>query len=160
MAGTSTTAFEPDSAMTRAMFVSMLYRMAGSPALTGSPSDIFSDCGSETWYADAVLWAAQNHITKGVAASSFAPEEILTREQMAAMLYRYALHTGAPAEICAQTGIKLSFLDESSIDDWARPGVAYCTGAGILNGKSSAIFAPQDAATRAMGAAVIFRLAA
>lgn len=156
MTGASAASFAPDTAMTRATFVTMLYRLAGSPAVTGQVSGAFTDCEDGTWYSDAVLWAFQNKLVNGVAAASFAPDERLTREQMATLLYRNALHHRA----APQTGTALPYADEASINGWALPGVAYCTQAGLMNGTSATVFAPLGAATRAQGAVVISRIAA
>nr|WP_084235543.1 5'-nucleotidase C-terminal domain-containing protein [Papillibacter cinnamivorans] len=155
MSGTSTTAFSPDTAMTRAMFVTMLYRLEGSPAVTGNVSGLFTDCENGQWYSDAVVWASQNSIVSGITAASFAPNAVLTREQMATLIYRYELFTGKDA----QTSIELAYTDAASVDGWALLGVAYCTDSGIMTGSASA-FDPLGTASRAMGAAVMSRIAA
>jgi len=156
MKGVTGTAFAPEAAMTRAMFVTTLYRLENSPAVAGKVSEVFADCADGAWYADAVLWAFGNGIVNGVTAAAFAPAETLTREQMATMLYRYAVYSGAPEE----TGMALPYADAASIHDWALPGVAYCTGAGLMNGRTAEEFAPLGTASRAMGTTVLSRLAA
>jgi hypothetical protein len=156
MNGVTGSAFGPETAMTRAMFVTTLYRLENSPAVTGKVSEVFTDCADGAWYASAVLWASENGIVNGVTAASFAPAETLTREQMATMLYRYAVYSGAPEE----TGMALPYADAASIHDWALPGVAYCTGAGLMNGRTAEEFAPLGTASRAMGTTVLSRLAA
>jgi 2',3'-cyclic-nucleotide 2'-phosphodiesterase (5'-nucleotidase family) len=156
MTGTSDTAFEPETAMTRAMLVTMLYNKEKSPAVTGKVSDVFTDCSDSDSSASAILWASRNHIVTGMTATTFAPAQTLTRQQMAAILYRYSLYKGASA----QSSAELAFTDSASIADWARLGVAYCVGSGIMNGEAATIFNPAGTASRAMGATVLSRLAA
>ena len=156
MNGTSATTFEPKSAISRAMLVTMLYRQAGSPAVTGSVSGVFTDCTDGQWYSNAVLWAYQNKIAEGITSKTFEPNSPLTRQQMAAMLYRYAVYKGA----AAQTNLSLKYSDASAIADWAKTAVAYCTEKGLMTGETATTFVPEDTASRAMGATVMTRLAA
>ncbi|HWQ75234.1 MAG TPA: 5'-nucleotidase C-terminal domain-containing protein [Syntrophomonas sp.] len=154
MNGVTGTTFAPDASMSRAMLVTMLYRLAGSPAVGGKVADTFADCTEDQWYADAVLWAHQNQIVNGVASNAFAPLQLLTRQEMASILYRYALYKGASV----QTIPPLDYADAAAIADWARAGVAYCTSAGLMNGIAGSVFDPAATASRAMGAAVMSRL--
>jgi len=156
MAGVGASAFDPEGTLTRAMLVTMLCRMADAPGVTGRVSDVFSDCRDDAWYADAVLWAARNNIVKGRTPETFDPEAPLTRQEMAAILYRYAVFTGAPQ----QAGQSLGYSDADDIADWARTGVAYCASAGLMTGVTETAFDPLGASSRAMGAAVLSRLAA
>ena len=156
MNGITKTVFEPNTAMTRSMLVTMLYRLSGSPAVTGGVSSIFTDCVDGQWYSGAVLWAYQNKIVEGITAKTFAPNDTLTREQMAAIVYRYAVFKGA----AVQTDLALKYSDSASVDDWAKAGVAYCTANGLMTGDTATTFAPDGSANRAMGATVITRLAA
>lgn len=155
MKGTAENAFEPNSPMSRAMLVTMLYREAGSPAVTGSVSGIFTDCADGQWYSNAVLWANQNKVAEGVTSKSFEPNRFLTRQQMAAMLYRYAESQGA----IPKSDRTLSYSDTAEIAAWAKEAVAYCTQKGLMTGESKTTFAPQATASRAMGAVVMTRLA-
>lgn len=155
MNGITATVFEPAAAMTRAMFVTMLYRMENSPEVSGTVSETFADCAEGQWYSSAVLWASQNGIVEGMTDSAFAPTAQLTRQQMAAIVYRYALYNGA----AAITEASLSYTDAASVSDWAELGVTYCADAGIMNGIGGA-FLPAGTANRAMGATVISRIAA
>ena len=88
MSGTSATTFSPDTPMTRAMLAAVLYRLEGSPAVTGS--DSFTDTADGAWYADAVLWASQNGIVSGYGGGLFGTNDPITREQLAAILWRYS----------------------------------------------------------------------
>lgn len=156
MNGTSASAFEPNSAMSRAMLVTMLYREAGSPAVSSSVSGIFADCADGQWYSNAVLWASQNKIAAGITSKTFEPNSPLTRQQMAAMLYRYAVYKGA----AVQTDLSLKYSDASAIAEWAKAAVAYCAQKGLMTGEAATVFVPEDKASRAMGATVMSRLAA
>ena len=156
MNGVTKTVFEPKTNMTRSMLVTMLYRLAGSPAVTGSVSSIFTDCVDGQWYSSAVLWAYQNKIVEGITATTFSPDNSLTREEMAAIIYRYAVLKGATV----QTDLTLKYSDSASVDDWAKAGVAYCTAKGLMTGDTATTFSPDSSADRAMGATVLTRLAA
>jgi 2',3'-cyclic-nucleotide 2'-phosphodiesterase (5'-nucleotidase family) len=155
MNGTAAAAFSPDTAMSRAMFVTTLYRLAGSPAVEGSVSGLFADCAEGSWYADAVVWAVQNGITTGVSENAFAPNVLLTRQEMAAFLYRYIQSTGGG--FADGWSYDPSFTDTDSIASWAYEAAAFCSQNGIITGTPSGAFAPTGTATRAMGAAVLQR---
>lgn len=155
MNGTSETAFEPNTGMSRAMLVTMLYRLAGSPQTEGSVSEVFSDCADGTWYSSAVIWAHANGIVSGMGNGVFAPNELLTRQQMARILFGYRT-----LDQTAEVDIELTFTDADAIADWAREGVAYCVSEGIMNGVGENAFDPEGEASRAMGAAVLARLSA
>lgn len=145
MSGTSTTAFEPDGTMTRAMLSVVLYRMAGSPNVTGT--DSFTDTAEGTWYTDAVLWASQQGIIGGYGNGLFGTNDPVSREQIATILWRYA---GSPA---AEAGI--DFADEASISDFAVSAVDWARANGIINGMSGNLFAPLNSATRAQVATIL-----
>ena len=106
MYGTTDTTFAPDDALTRGMFVTMLYRMEGKPEVTGSTS--FADVAENAYYADAVAWANANGVVYGTSETAFSPEGKITREQMAAMMRRYAsfkkLDTSAKADLSTLRG--------------------------------------------------------
>ena len=155
MNGVSETTFEPNTNMSRAMLVTMLYRLAGSPEVEGKVSEIFSDCADDIWYSNAIIWAQTNKIVDGMGDGTFAPNASLTRQQMAKILYGYKSLDG---EIKVDSELK--FTDADAIADWARAGVAYCVAEGIMNGVGDNVFDPTGAANRAMGATVLARLAA
>ena len=148
MSGTSDTTFEPDSTMTRAMLVTTLYRAAGSPPLgsenLGYP---FADVPGDAWYADGVYWARQNGVVNGLTEEEFGPDAPVSREQIAAILWRYA---GSPA---AQAGT--DFADEDAISAYAVQAVDWARSNGVVNGSEGNQFLPQDHATRAEVATIL-----
>ena len=156
MGGVSDTEFAPDVNMNRAMLVTMLYRLEGSPEVETAVSDVFTDCADGEWYADAVIWANANGIVEGRSETEFAPNDTMTRQEMAAILYRYEVFKGAEEVEAAE----LEYADADAIADWAESAVVYCTDAGLMSGVSDTEFAPAGSATRAMGATVLMRLAA
>ena len=147
MNGTTATTFSPNATMTRAQLCAVLYRMAGSPETTGR--DAFADTPDGAWYEDAVLWAVRNHIMSGYTASTFGPHDPITREQLAAILWRYA---GSPA---AEAGE--AYADEASIASWAVTAVDWARTCGFINGMSDGSFQPDGRATRAQVAAILMR---
>ena len=147
--------FDPNGSLTRAMLVTILYRQAGSPAVTTKVSEKFSDCVEDSWYAPAVVWAAENNIVGGYADGTFAPNKAITRQEMAKVLYGYDVATGK-AESTAAT--ELTYTDLASIADWALEGVHYCTAEKYLSGSNNA-FNPAGTATRAMVAQVFMNMA-
>ena len=147
MNGTTATTFSPNATMTRAQLCAVLYRMAGSPEMTGR--DAFTDTPDGAWYEDAILWAVRNHIMSGYTASTFGPNDPITREQLAAILWRYA---GSPA---AETGE--AYTDEASIASWAVTAVDWARTYGFINGMSDGSFQPDCQATRAQVAAILMR---
>ncbi len=153
MNGTSATTFEPDSETTRAMMVTILYRMEGSPKTTAYTP--FYDVPQNTWYTDAVDWAFKNKVVNGMGDGTFAPDLSITREEMATMFYRYLSAKGSgPAGAWA---IQLRYSDTYMISDWAVEGVMYCTANGIMQGNGDGTFSPRNTATRAEIAAVVDR---
>ena len=147
MNGTTATTFSPNATMTRAQLCAVLYRMAGSPETTGR--DAFADTPDGAWYEDAVLWAVRNRIMSGYTASTFGPHDPVTREQLAAILWRYA---GSPA---AEAGE--AYADEASIASWAVTAVDWARTCGFINGMSDGSFRPDGRATRAQVAAILMR---
>ena len=142
--GTSATTFSPNAPMTRGMMVTVLYRMADTPDVSGLPNN-FTDVAEFEWYANAVTWATANGIASGVSANHFSPRRDITREQMALMLYNYAQYMGLTLPVI-RTG---SFADEAQINTWARRAVTAMFEAGILNGRGGGFFDPQGNGTRA-----------
>ena len=147
MNGTTATTFSPNATMTRAQLCAVLYRMAGSPETTGR--DAFADTPDGAWYEDAALWAVRNRIMSGYTASTFGPHDPVTREQLAAILWRYA---GSPA---AEAGE--AYADEASIASWAVTAVDWARTCGFINGMSDGSFQPDGRATRAQVAAILMR---
>lgn len=150
MNGESTTAFAPNENMSRAMLATVLYRMSGETAEADSS---FRDVSSSAYYAAAVNWASSEGIVNGTGADAFSPNASITREQLAAMLYRYAGEPSVSADLSAYT-------DTVDISPYASKAVEWCVAKGILSGESATRLAPQDTATRAECAAMLQRFAA
>ena len=150
--GTGADTFEPETTMTRAMFVTVLYRMAGRPETAGTA--VFSDVEDGTWYTDAVAWAAENGIVNGYGDGTFGADDPVTREQMVAFLYRFANLRGYDTGIGEDTNI-LSYDDAFDVSEWAIPAMQWAVGAGVIHGRSASTLAPQDTAIRAEVAQII-----
>lgn len=146
--------FEPDGQLTRAQLVTVLYRAAGEPD-TGKQVNPFTDVADDTWYTKAVIWAANNGIVNGVAKNTFAPDDSIPREQIAAMLYRYA---GAEA---AKEDKLSAFPDAAKVSDWAKEALNWAVASGLINGvadaNGTANLEPQATATRAQIATILMR---
>ncbi len=153
MTGVSETEFAPDADVTRGMFVTVLYRMEKEPQVKAGSA--FADVAPGAYYAQAVAWASEHGIVTGVSAEQFAPEENITREQMATVLCRYAGYKGQDTA----AGGNVSFVDADSISGYAQDAVRWAAAQGILQGNADNTFAPAANATRAETAAVFQRLA-
>ena len=151
MQGVSETEFAPNAPLTRAMFVTILHRMENTPE--AQPSS-FTDVANDAWYAKAVSWAKANGIVNGVTDTEFAPDETITREQMAAVLYRYA---GVKGYDLTAEG-ELAYADKKDISDYAASAILWMTNKQIMSGDSDVTFAPKNTATRAQAAAVFMRI--
>ena len=147
MGGTDDAVFSPHTSMSRAMLATVLYRLADRPAVTGT--DDFTDTADNQWYSDAVLWAVQNGIINGYGDGLFGTDDPVTREQIAAILWRYA---DSPA---AEAGA--DFADEGDIAAWADTAVDWARNNGYINGEDDNRFAPGNTATRAQVAAILMR---
>ena len=153
MNGTTDTTFAPNDNLTRAMLVTILYRAEGEPAVNKSIP--FGDVDMGGYYANAVIWAKQNNIVSGHTENEFAPNDNITREQIATIIYRYAQYKGvAPVGAWA---IRLDYADIADVADYAGAGVMYCTKDKIMTGKGDNMFCPKDNATRAEIAAILQR---
>ena len=152
MAGTAADVFAPNATTTRAMIVTILYRLEGSPAVTGTSS--FVDVPAGQWYTDAVNWAAANQIVKGTSATTFAPNDSITREQMAAILYRYAQYKGYDVTKKADLS---GYSDNSQVSAYAKDALAWANAAKLINGVTNTTLAPQGNATRAQVSAILHR---
>ena len=153
MTGTSATTFAPDGTMTRAMLVTILHRQAGVPQVNYALP--FDDVAEGAWYTEAVRWAASEGIVTGMSATAFEPNAPITREQFAAILYRYAQKTGADVSAGEDTNI-LSYADALDVSEYAVPAMQWACGAGVIQG-SGANLNPKDGATRAEAAAMLMR---
>ena len=148
--GVSSTAFAPDSSMTRAMLVTVLYRMSGSPAVSGTSA--FVDVSSGAWYAQAVAWAAENQLVAGYEDGTFRPDLAITRQQMAAILYRYhswAGNTPVPG------GSLSAYRDTADVAPWALEAMSWANTSGLILGTGPNTLAPNGTATRAQVAVIL-----
>ena len=152
MDGTGIDRFSPNAPLTRAMIVTILYRMAGSPSVSGS-SD-FTDVAAGKWFAKAVAWAAANGIVNGYGSGLFGPNDPVTREQLAAILYRYAVYGGMTA-VTLEENLG-GFADTAQLSAYAIQAMNWAVGQGLINGSGSNLV-PKAQATRAQVAAIIHR---
>ena len=151
MNGISETAFGPDRITTRAMAVTMLYRLEGEPDAVASG---FADVPADAYYADAVAWAQANDIVNGVSETAFAPDDPVTREQMAAVLYRYAQFKGY--DVTASNDLS-SYTDASRISSYAITAMGWANAAGLITGNTGTTLNPRGNATRAEVATILMR---
>lgn len=149
--GTDSRSFSPNASMTRAMLVTVLYRLEGEPTLTGRSS--FTDVRSGAYYEKAVIWAAANGIVTGTDSTSFSPAAKVTREQLAAILYRYAQYRKLDTDASAKLN---SFTDADSVSAYASEALGWAVSEGLINGASGKLM-PKGDATRAQVAAILHR---
>lgn len=140
--------FSPGTALSRAMLAQILYNHAGQPKVSGSSA--FSDVVEGAWYENAVIWAAEGGVVLGDGNGQFGPNDPITREQLAAMLWRYA---GRPEAAGAPSG----FVDTGAVSTWAAGAMAWAVERGIMEGKGDGILDPRGEATRAEAAALLMR---
>ena len=152
MLGTSKTLFSPHGTATRGMMATILWRMEGSPAPKGKNS--FTDVEAGRWYADAITWTAENSIFAGYGKDKFGPDDPITREQLAAIFYRYADYKGYDLTV---KGNLDTFKDADKITDYAKTAMQWAVGSGLMKGKSGNLLDPQGTATRAEIAAMLHR---
>ncbi|MEE0867020.1 MAG: S-layer homology domain-containing protein [Clostridia bacterium] len=154
MRGVSETAFAPDDTMTRAMLVTVLYRLENPTEKAKAHS--FTDVEDGAWYADAVSWAFENAMVSGVTETEFAPNADITREQMAAVMHRYAQYKKQDTSIGEDTNI-LSYTDAEEISEYAIPAMQWIVGAGLMKGETEATINPKNNSTRAQVSAILMR---
>ncbi len=148
--GTSKTEFSPDKDVTRGMFVTVLWRMSDCPECKGAS---FDDVSQSKYYAEAVKWASDNGIVKGTGNNRFSPENKISREQMAQIIYKYAAFCKKDTKTYSKSG----FFDSDKISSWAIESVNWCNSSGIINGTEKGTFEPKQNATRAEVAAIMYR---
>lgn len=157
MNGISMTEFAPDLSVTRAMFVTVLYRLAGSEDVSAL-SNRFADIEADAWYTDAVIWAANNGIVNGITETTFCPQDNITREQIATILYRYVTeYLGQTAELSADLS---TYPDSGSVSAYAQDAMTWAVGAGLITGTQKGdqtLLDPQGLATRAQMATILMR---
>ena len=152
MDGVSAETFAPNATLTRGMIVTILYRMENKPAVTGASK--FTDVDANEWYGAPVAWAAENGIVTGYSETTFGPNDPVTREQLAAILYRYAVYKGMSAVTREQNLSR--FTDADQISAYAVPAMNWAVGKGLINGADGKL-SPKASATRAQVAAIIHR---
>ncbi|MBE6928295.1 MAG: hypothetical protein E7467_07415 [Ruminococcaceae bacterium] len=150
--GMTPTTFEPETNMTRAMLVTVLYRAEGEPSVEGLENP-FADVAENQWYTDAIIWAASNKIVNGTTPTTFTPDANITREQIVTILYRYAVAKG---EDVAVEDTELAFPDAGTISSYAVDAMTWAVDKGIINGMDGKL-APQASATRAMVCTMLVR---
>lgn len=153
MNGTADNTFSPKANTTRGMVVTVLYRLENQPSTSAAS---FTDVASGAYYANAVAWANANGIVSGYGSGKFGPNDKVTREQLAAILYRYAQYKKYDVSVGEDTNI-LSYDDAQSISSYAIPAIQWACGAGVVTGKSGSKLDPKGSATRAEVAAMLMR---
>lgn len=156
MNGISANEFAPEALLTRGMLVTALHRLEGAPVV--SENSGFSDIPEGIWYESAVNWAKKNHIVNGYSKEEFAPEDNISREQIATIMYRYAIYKRYNTDFDRERAG--DFSDSAQVSDYAAAAVRYAASCGLMNGKTETEFKPQDEATRAELAAILERFAA
>lgn len=143
MSGVAADKFSPNTNMSRAMMVTVLYRIAGCPGISGEFGNPFTDVPENQWFTDAVLWALDASITAGTSATTFSPHENVTREQLVTFFYRYAPSVGQ-----AMTTTKINgYADYCQVDEYARTPFAWAVASGIITGTGNNKLSPNDCAT-------------
>lgn len=151
MTGSGNGAFSPDTVMSRAMLVQVLYNLEGQPETDASA---FTDVAADAWYADAVAWAADAGIVTGVSDTTFAPDVTMTREQIATILYRYAAYKGY--DMTASNDLS-GYADAGEIGSYAVEAMGWANGAGLITGSTATTLNPLGSATRAEVATILMR---
>ena len=153
MNGVSDRLFAPNGALTRAMLVTILYRVDGKQSASSQSS--FTDVVKGSYYEDAVNWAAEKNIVNGYSATKFAPDDLITRQQLAAILWRYAQYKGV--DVSANGTTMPDFADRSQIASYAAEAMSWAYSRGIVNGVGGNRLDPNGGATRAQAATMILR---
>ena len=154
MNGVSETDFAPHATTSRSMIVTILYRLEGEPVVDDAMD--FTDVAGDAYYAEAVRWAASEGIVGGYGGGLFGSDDAVTREQLAVILYRYAVYKGYDVSVGEDTNI-LSYADFADLSEYAIPAMQWACGSGIVNGTSESTLTPQGEATRAQVAAMLMR---
>ena len=152
MNGISADKFYPESSLNRAMLATILYRLAGEP--DSKAENVYSDVADTAWYTEAVLWASEAGVVTGYGDGTFGPEDNITREQMAAMLYRYAAYQ--KYDVTATSDLQ-GFSDAGSISAWALEALEWAHAEQLINGRSTTTIVPGGSATRAEAATILMR---
>ena len=152
MVGMQDFKFAPATEMTRAMLVTVLYSMEGKPATSNvSP---FSDVKNTAWYASPIIWAADKNIVGGIGGGKFAPNDLITRQQVAAILYKYAIYKGKAKDQTDLSSLS-KFADEKQISGYARPAMSWAVSQGLMNGVTKTTLQPQGTCPRSQCATMM-----
>ena len=151
MSGTATDRFSPKENTSRAMIVSILHRLEGKPEADAAG---FADVKAGIWYESAVSWAADAGIISGYSDVLFGPEDFITREQLASIMYRYSSVKGYDTKVSSNLNM---FTDADKVSDWANYAMKWAIGSNLLSGKGNGILDPNGYATRAEAAAILKR---
>lgn len=155
MTGTTATTFEPAIATSRAMVVAILYRLEGSPDLSGEILGYpYADAPGDSWYGAPVYWARLHGLVSGYSAERFGPNDPITREQMAAILYNYTEYAGGDTSARADLS---GYSDAAAVSGWAYDALSWANAEGLINGMTASTLAPKGNATRAQVAAILQR---
>ena len=152
MSGTGAYNFQPNISMSRAMFVTVLHRLEGTPASTGV--NVYSDVVPNGWYTDAVTWATSAGIVNGTGEGKFSPNASISREEMATMMMRYAKYKNCDT---ASTTDLAGYADANQIHDWAYRAMDWANSTGMITGRTAFTLVPQGTATRAETATILVR---
>ena len=152
MNGVASDQFAPNGTTTRAMIVTILWRMEGSPATSYGMS--FTDVPAGQWYTEAIRWAQSTGVVTGYDAKTFGPNDNVTREQLAAILYRYTAHKGGDV---SKRSTLAQFTDVNQISSWALENIQWANAVGMVNGRTNTTIVPKGNATRAEAASMIQR---
>lgn len=153
MGGVGNNTFSPNSTMTRAMLVTVLHRLSGSPATTGT--NPFTDVPNGQWYTDAVIWANENNVVTGYGNGKFGTNDSVTREQIATIMCRYAKQRGMDV---SKTVSLAQYGDATKISSWAKDAMTWANAVGLITGRTTTTLVPQGTATRAEVATMLMRL--
>jgi len=153
MKGYSDGTFQPDTAATRAVIVAALWQLEGKPVVNYAMT--FEDVAQDAWYAEAVRWAASVGVVEGYSDEAFGPEDSITREQLAAILYRYEQHRGGGFK--GSWMFRMDYTDLADVSDWAYEAMCWCTMNPIIEGKPGKLLDPKGTAARAQAAAMLHR---
>lgn len=152
MEGTSNTTFSPENSTSRAMIITILYRLEGSPEVTGK--SLFTDVSKDAYYNHAVIWANEKGIVEGYDDGTFRPNQNITREQLAAVFYRYAQYKGL--DVSSKADLK-NYKDASAIHEYALDAMKWANGTGLIEGMNETTLNPSGTAARSQTAAVFHR---
>jgi uncharacterized protein YkwD len=154
MHGTGDSTFSPNGMMSRAMVATILHRLAGEPAVVFEP--VFADVPAGRWYSSAVIWASSNQIVHGVGSGRFAPHDNVTREQLATLLFRFAVFSDMDTDVPRSHNL-LPFDDRMQISSWAVAPLLWATYHGLITGTSDTTLTPAGTANRAQCAVILYR---